>query len=1225
MQTIYICSAPGRSDDHAIITLLQSELESKHKLCATIPLMRPLNADRRRAIQRHLKEVDQVIFVLSREAYASPECYAVLNHALARKLPIIPISWAADSGESLDPMVDPSLWGQSDKDSLVTELNKLREQIDHLNWVTFHTYRAITDATEQQRQRRILVRRLLQAVENPTPTWLAFLSYAREDNSYVLPLKHRLEDLGPVWFDVDEIRPAKNWQGEIYRGIEQSHNFVFVVSTAWLTSPNCHREYLHAKNHNKRLIPVILQNFDEAAALAQLKTDPWDNLNEQTAVNHARTTWTDIQLLNSPLITSAVPTDLDMIVSSLDQKFSADSAYINEHTTYLVRAVKGEFLGWRELPSYWFWQQRSRLSEYPPSDAHRLFFLRSLRRKVQLAAAVIAFTLIALLVVTNSLANARAETEASRADAEASRADAETSRRQVVEVQAEESDRRLQVQASYNNRYEIELPLQPAQAALAYDALWVSASDHGVARVPLNGLSNPIILETGSDPGIPVRGLGYLWISNSGDGTLTRIDPNAQTSRSATIGTNPQPPLFSPGRVWVHALLDGELVVLDAESFTETARLFIGLNTSAVFSSGNALWFMDSNLQALIRVDAETQAITRHELPGEPQQALYDSESDQILVLLTDALITLDPRTAEVTQQTALVNRLAVVKTTARAFWATRLDTLGFVRITPQTLEIASVDLPDVADLYLTEGRVWGVTNTALVLYDAETLTQIRVIDTIADPRRLNTPISDGQNAWFVQEQRGTVFIIDEQTGEAVRDLQPCTNTSIPHFDGANMWFTCRDDQTIVALPADITFYGEQTVLTDNWTQYPVLINNILWVIQQGTGRITAFDLEAEQTRGTLDLGSTALPPLYVEPFLWTALPETGELIRIDTRQLATLTTPDLTLNYSPVSLGTGISSIYVFEGVVWIQRLDGNADEGFLTLLDEETLEIIKRDDTLNAFGGLYYDDGVVWTSTFDVSQGYIVKLDPQTATNRLREPMPITPYASVTPLILDGTLWLTAVVPPPSTTMRVGIEMFSPNPDAEDFPFYLLGLDPATLDVRYAYPLPTWTGTPEYEDGFFWYRQTSPVVVENLPPSTGNGVIAVRLVDGEVFGSWSVCALDGGFALAGELMWLGCMQTDDNFGVFRRDHVGAAAMYENVGVSPNTPVQVGECLVFTFSDSGTASMFNVETGELLRTYRIGSLPYAPIVYNRDLYVYNSGSDTLQRINIDALNDNTC
>jgi hypothetical protein len=90
-----------------------------------------------------------------------------------------------------------------------------------------------------------------------------FISYSRDDIAFARILHDALKakDLD-TWIDWQDIPPSADWLAEVYRAIEAADTFVFVLSAASIESEIRHKEVAHALNHNKRLIPIVLEDMD---------------------------------------------------------------------------------------------------------------------------------------------------------------------------------------------------------------------------------------------------------------------------------------------------------------------------------------------------------------------------------------------------------------------------------------------------------------------------------------------------------------------------------------------------------------------------------------------------------------------------------------------------------------------------------------------------------------------------------------------------------------------------------------------------------------------------------------------------------------------------------------------------------------------------------------------------------------------------------------------------
>ena len=87
----------------------------------------------------------------------------------------------------------------------------------------------------------------------------AFISYGRADSkAFAIKLNKRLAAQGlNVWFDQEDIPLAVDYQEQINRGIEQAHNFIFIIAPHSVNSEYCLKEINQAIQYNKRIIPLL--------------------------------------------------------------------------------------------------------------------------------------------------------------------------------------------------------------------------------------------------------------------------------------------------------------------------------------------------------------------------------------------------------------------------------------------------------------------------------------------------------------------------------------------------------------------------------------------------------------------------------------------------------------------------------------------------------------------------------------------------------------------------------------------------------------------------------------------------------------------------------------------------------------------------------------------------------------------------------------------------------
>ncbi|HIK57101.1 MAG TPA: TIR domain-containing protein [Synechococcales cyanobacterium M55_K2018_004] len=140
-----------------------------------------------------------------------------------------------------------------------------------------------------------------------------FISYSRRNKEFVRSLAFSLQKRGrEVWVDWESIPFGTDWWEEIKQGIELADCFIFVISTASVSSEVCARELAHALANQKRILPVVYEEVPPPQVPPELSKLNWVFLRRQD--------------------------DFDQGFRSLIHALDTDLAYVRNHTRLLVRA-----------------------------------------------------------------------------------------------------------------------------------------------------------------------------------------------------------------------------------------------------------------------------------------------------------------------------------------------------------------------------------------------------------------------------------------------------------------------------------------------------------------------------------------------------------------------------------------------------------------------------------------------------------------------------------------------------------------------------------------------------------------------------------------------------------------------------------------------------------------------------------------------------------------------
>jgi WD40 repeat protein len=108
-----------------------------------------------------------------------------------------------------------------------------------------------------------------------------FVSYSRKDSATAHRLIEAFKSIQQdVWVDWESIPPAVDWLEQIFRGIEASDAFIFLISPDSIASEVCKVEITRAAINNKRIIPIVLRDVDPKITPDNIRKLNWTFIRE---------------------------------------------------------------------------------------------------------------------------------------------------------------------------------------------------------------------------------------------------------------------------------------------------------------------------------------------------------------------------------------------------------------------------------------------------------------------------------------------------------------------------------------------------------------------------------------------------------------------------------------------------------------------------------------------------------------------------------------------------------------------------------------------------------------------------------------------------------------------------------------------------------------------------------------------------------------------------------
>ena len=163
-----------------------------------------------------------------------------------------------------------------------------------------------------------------------------FISYSRRDQKITEDIIESLQmhDVD-IWFDKSDIPKGVEWWLTIESGILNANAFIFILSLESLHSEVCNWELHWAIQHNKKIIPVAVEDvFQQQTLLSDLETQKWQLPNSQSV--SAAENWDTLRRLNIIFILES--DTLKQGVLEIIEASRTDLPYLEQHTRFLQRA-----------------------------------------------------------------------------------------------------------------------------------------------------------------------------------------------------------------------------------------------------------------------------------------------------------------------------------------------------------------------------------------------------------------------------------------------------------------------------------------------------------------------------------------------------------------------------------------------------------------------------------------------------------------------------------------------------------------------------------------------------------------------------------------------------------------------------------------------------------------------------------------------------------------------
>src|SRR2546426_4989392 len=194
------------------------------------------------------------------------------------------------------------------------------------------------------------------------------------------------------------------------------------------------------------------------------------------------------------------------------------------------------------------------------------------------------------------------------------------------------------------------------------------------------------LIAVGQRPGVPVAGEGAVWVPNTGDGTVSRIDPRSNRV-VATLRIGNQLAFYQrdcEAKGSVHSFMGTSFHVRDCDL------------PSALAVGAGALWVLKNDEQMVLRVDPRNEhVVARVALDFVPFDMTATDNAVWITGYWVDQLVRVDPKTNQVVARLTLPDGASGIAVSDQAVWVASTIAGQISRIDPTTNRVAATIVVD--------------------------------------------------------------------------------------------------------------------------------------------------------------------------------------------------------------------------------------------------------------------------------------------------------------------------------------------------------------------------------------------------------------------------------------------------------------------------------------------------------------------------------------------------
>ncbi|GEM_PF-6656517 len=1022
-----------------------------------------------------------------------------------------------------------------------------------------------------------------------------------------------------VWVDRDGIR-AEPWGTSITKAIEQARVVLFLVSKESLESEVCHLELAYARRLQKKiLIFSFASNYNSAVNNANYKkinVPAGKYLGLKDAVS-GQENFDSISPINLITLPTLDKTTYNQGLHRLIEAIRGDLEYERNANYYLNQALRWErnerdLLGEIELEQANQWLDQApvlgkavyaitlELIKQSGQEQSRQQ-LEKIKRQKRVTQILIGTVIIAVIVAI-IIAGLGIFAETQRQEADYQRNQANIASTEVVK-QLNQTQSILQTQAINERTQRIELGENTSQPTLSSAFIWLSFNDSNRVRQYRTDTGEPTetVIPTGDNPQQPIAVDKYIWVAS--DDRVTRIDATLNPeSQNLPIENGVQQIHVNEDWLWVTTNSPKQLQIYDTETLTLIAANPLSLNENVQSIGQNFAWLLDN--QRLIRYRAQDGSSSEATLTFTPTDNL--SVTDTHVWLVDDVVGTVaiyDIQTISPIRDPINVGRrTSFVTDDGQYIWTfSPVDNL-LTQFDRQTADqIRSITVPASLQRIYREGtHIWVFTTEGTYTYDVTTGSQVSTSQDIQGVSQ-NNPTHDVRNLWVANPVSDNILAIDLAEASVNHVIRNCVTPSAPLFDDASVWVLCNGTDTLLKIPAMITFHQLGTLGRSISPQQPHIEENTAWILMENENQIALIDIETGllvddlelDTHDTVDEKSTVM---FGDEFIWILRGDNMQVLLID----------PVTQSVRIDNVGAYVHQITAINDTIWINGVSREGEDLFI--YDRHTGNLLKKHNVGMTASEPVYDaeQDAVWVAgtTF---VGSLFRINAQTL--EIEEPVVQVGGVPASLRIQGDSVWLTSIF------SEFGWDVIYQAYEG-GFRGEVYRVRRSDSEILSKVEVNEFPRDAIFAGGLVWLSQTQ------FLGDHDNSISAFNPTTLDVKIAFDLCNHPAPpfYDAETQLIWYTCTNIDEgdvgDVMVIDTESLEVVQHYKGLGLSGWEPVRIGNTVWIVYQSSANLVVFDAYSGDILQLLAIGNQS-TPLTQAGDgtVWLANRDDSTVQQV----------